>query len=73
MRIRLRADVITALCQGEGITRRELARQLVVSATTVYRVERDLVSPSPRFIARLMNWAGMSFEELFEIVPEASR
>jgi transcriptional regulator with XRE-family HTH domain len=73
MRIRLRAGVLTVLCQLEGISRRELARQLVVSSTTVYRVERGLVSPSPRFIAELMHWAGMPFDELFEIVPEAAR
>jgi transcriptional regulator with XRE-family HTH domain len=73
MRIRLRADVLTALCQLEGISRSELARQLVVSSTTVYRVERGLVSPSPRFIAQLIHWAGMPFEELFEIVPHPAR
>jgi transcriptional regulator with XRE-family HTH domain len=73
MRIRLRADVLTELCQLEGISRSELARQLVVSSTTVYRVERGLVSPSPRFIAELMRWAGMPFDELFEIVAEAAR
>jgi transcriptional regulator with XRE-family HTH domain len=73
MRIRLRADVLTALCQLEGISRSELARQLVVSSTTVYRVERGLVSPSPRFIAKLIHWAGMPFDELFEIVPQQAR
>ena len=73
MRIRLRADVLKALCQAEGISRSELARQIDVSPTTVYRVERGLVSPSPRFIAEIMLWAGMGFEELFEIVPDADR
>jgi transcriptional regulator with XRE-family HTH domain len=68
MQISVRANVLKALCEVEGISRNELARQLDVSATTVYRVEKGLVSPSPRFIAELMHWAQMSFDELFEIV-----
>lgn len=72
MRIRLRTNVMYAVCQTVGgISRDELARRLRVSSTTAYRIERGDVSPSPRFIAALMQFTGKPFEELFEIVEGA--
>jgi DNA-binding XRE family transcriptional regulator len=73
MQIRLRSNVIHAVCQSVGgISRDELARRLHVSSTTTYRIERGDVSPSPRFIAALMQLTGRRFEELFEIVAEVA-
>ena len=68
LRIRLRAEALSAICQAEGVSRAEIARRLKVSPTTAYRVEHGAVEPSPRFIAALMRFSGQPFEELFEIV-----
>lgn len=72
MQIALRDGVIGQIQKANNISRDELARQVGVSKTTAFRIERGDVKPSPKFIAGLINVTGQPFEVLFEIVKEAA-
>jgi DNA-binding XRE family transcriptional regulator len=68
MRIVLKPGVLWAYCKAQGISRNEAARRIGVSAATGYRIDEQMVDPSPKFIAGLISVTGQRFEELFDIV-----
>lgn len=72
MRIVLKSGIMADYYRSKDISRDEMARQMGVSTTTTFRVEKGDVDPSPRFIAALILLTNEPFEALFEIVHEAA-
>lgn len=68
--ITLRRDKLDELRRANGIeSEAELARIIGVSPTTLWRISRGDVSPSPVFIARaLLAFPHAKFETLFKVV-----
>lgn len=72
--ITLRRDKLDELRRANGIeSEAELSRIIGVSPTTLWRISRGDVVPSPGFIARtLLAFPHAKFETLFSVVrPEA--
>lgn len=72
MRIIPRPGALRDYMKTEDIARDELARRIGVDRATAYRVESEMVDPSPKFIAGLMDVTGKKFEDLFEIIRDAA-
>lgn len=68
LQIAVRTGVIYDTCKALNLSRDALSREMGVATQTAYRVDSGAVSPSPGFIAALMDVTGRPFEELFEIV-----
>lgn len=68
--IALRRQKLDELRRANGIeSEAELARIIGVSPTTLWRISRGDVAPSPGFIARtLLAFPHSKFETLFEVV-----
>ena len=73
--LRLRTEQLSKLRRLAGIeTDIALAARMNVDAGTISRVLRGKQSPSPRFIASLVEaFDGMDFADLFEVVPGHAR
>lgn len=71
--IALRRMKLDELRRANGIgSEAELARIIGVSPTTLWRISRGDVAPSPGFIARtLLAFPHTKFETLFEVVNPA--
>ena len=72
--IALRREKLDELRRANGIdSEAELSRIIGVSPTTLWRISRGDVAPSPGFIARtLLAFPHSKFETLFEVVDRAA-
>lgn len=65
--IALRPGALSSCCADLGVSREALSRQMGVSPTTLYRLDRGDSEPSARVIGLLMRVTGRPFEHLFEV------
>lgn len=65
--VALRQGALSACCADLGLSREALSRQMGISPTTLYRLDRGDVQPSARVIGLLLQATGRAFEDIFEI------
>lgn len=63
----LKPGVLSACCSDLGLSREALSREMGVSPTTLYRLERGDGEPSARVIGLLLQATGRPFESLFHV------
>jgi len=65
--IALKPGALSGCCADLGVSREALSRQMGVSPTTLYRLDRGDSVPSARLIGLLMQVTGRPFEALFDV------
>lgn len=65
--IALRPGVLSLCCADLGLSREALSREMGVSPTTLYRLDRGDSVPSARVIGLLIQVTGRPFEALFDV------
>jgi len=65
--IALKPGALSACCTDLGMSREALSREMGVSPTTLYRLDRGDSVPSARLIGLLMHATGRPFEALFDV------
>lgn len=77
MRLAVNVPVLQGYMQRQGWDERQLAANMGVTYTTVYRVIRGKRAPGNEFIARLLKACpGLGFEKLFifeSILPKGNK
>lgn len=68
----LRPGALSRCCAELGLSREALSREMGVSPTTLYRLDRGDSAPSARVIGLLMQATGQLFEALFAVVATDS-